>query len=108
MIPLRDMRCLPRFAGQQRRDRVRLLGPWAAAKAEGAGEQAAIELRIGRAFGGGWKFRSCDRGHAWVAAGDRRLRGDDAAGKSMPGGHARSGKVIGAKDRLARSEPLVG
>ena len=36
-----------------------------------------------------------------VAAGERRLRGDDAARETVPGGHARAGEVIGAPDILA-------
>ena len=75
------------------RDAIGLFGPGPPAKAEHARELAAVENGIGgaarRRSGNPSSGSAVTRG---VAAGERRLRGDDAARKAVPCRHAAAGE----------------
>src|SRR4051794_31970589 len=99
-MPLRDMTLL--CADQVARDAISLFGPRPAAKTKRSRKLAAVEngvrgssRRSGEVRRGNWR-------HARRAPGERRLRGNDTARKTMPSGHAPADIVIRAPHALVR------
>jgi hypothetical protein len=104
-MPLRDMGCTPLLRKNHRlRDFGGFLRPLARAEAEGLREPSAVELAVGRPPRRGWILGSGNGDHPRLSSGQRRLRRDNGGGKTVPGGHAGAGEVVGGPHLLARGQ----